>query len=82
MVAAIRFDPAALLAAIALVIGGIVVLGSNRSTWQQAVAASRAAEANRAELIDQLDLPLAGDNRPGVITPERRRIHPAPREPE
>jgi hypothetical protein len=62
---AMRYSPAALMAAIALVLGGIVVLGSNRSTSQQAVAALRAAEANRAQLINQLDLTPAGDNRSG-----------------
>jgi hypothetical protein len=60
---AIRFGAAALMAAIALVLGGIVVLGSNRSTSQQAAIALKTAEANRAELIGQLDLTLAGDNR-------------------
>jgi hypothetical protein len=77
----VRYTPAALMGAIALVLGGIVVLGSNRSTSQQAVAALRAAEANRAELIGQLDLTPAGGNRPGVIPAESRRIHPAAREP-
>jgi hypothetical protein len=62
---AIRFAPAALLAGIALVLGGIVVLGSNRSTAQQARAALRSAEANRAALIGQLDLPIAGESRLG-----------------
>jgi hypothetical protein len=62
---AMRYSPAVLMAAIALVLGGIVVLGSNRSTSQQAVTALRAAEANRAELINQLDLTPAGDNRLG-----------------
>jgi predicted nucleic acid-binding protein len=65
MFSAIRFDPAALIAAIALLTGGIVVLGSNRSTSQQALGRLRAAEANRAELIGQLDLTPAGDNRLG-----------------
>ena len=62
---AIRFDATAFIASIALVIGGTVVLGSNRSTSQQAIAQLRAAEADRAELIGQLDLPLAGDSRLG-----------------
>jgi hypothetical protein len=77
----IMYTPAALMGAIALVLGGIVVLGSNRSTSQQAVAALRAAEANRSELIGQLELTPAGGNRVGVIPAEGRRIHPAAREP-
>jgi hypothetical protein len=59
------YSPAALMAAIALILGGIVVLGSNRSTSQQAFAALRTAEADRAELISQLDLTPAGGNRAG-----------------
>jgi hypothetical protein len=78
---AMRYGPATLMGAIALVLGGIVVLGSNRSTSQQAVAALRAAEANRAELIGQLELTPAGGNRVGVIPAEGRRIHPAARDP-
>ena len=62
---AIRFDPVGFVASIALVIGGIVVLGSNRSTSQQATAQLRAAEIERAELIGQLDLPVAGASRLG-----------------
>jgi hypothetical protein len=77
----VRYTPATLMGAIALVLGGIVVLGSNRSTSQQAVAALRAAEANRAELIGQLELTPAGGNRVGVIPAEGRRIHPAARDP-
>jgi hypothetical protein len=65
MLGAIKLDPTTLIAAIAIVIGGTVVLGSNRSTSQQAVAALRTAESDRAELIDLLDLPVAGDERRG-----------------
>jgi hypothetical protein len=48
---AIRFDPMAMIGAIAIVIGGIVVFGSNMSTSKQAAVAIKAAEASRAELI-------------------------------
>jgi small neutral amino acid transporter SnatA (MarC family) len=60
MVGAIRFDPMALTAAIATVLGGIVLFGSNRSTSQEKTAALKAAEAQRAELIDKIDLTMVG----------------------
>ena len=61
MVGAIRIDPTALLAAIAAVIGGTVLLGSNSSTLAEMTAAMKTAEAERAALIDRLDLRLVGD---------------------
>ena len=48
----IRFDPALMVGAIAAIIGGIVVLGSNSSTSRQTMAAMKFAEAERAKLID------------------------------
>ena len=53
---AIRFDPMAMIAAITAVVGGIVLYGSNRSTLEQTMAAVRAAEAQRAELIGRIEL--------------------------
>jgi hypothetical protein len=52
------YSPAALVVAIAAVIGGIVLGGSNSSTWEQAEEQRRQAEASRAELIDGLQLRL------------------------
>jgi prefoldin subunit 5 len=49
------------LGTIALVLGGIVSLGSNVSTLRQTDAAIRAAEARRSKLIGQIDLRLVGD---------------------
>ena len=60
-VGAIRFDPKVMIAAIAAVLGGIVFLGSNRSTSDQAAVALRAAELRRAELIGTIDLRIVGN---------------------
>jgi hypothetical protein len=66
VVGAIRPDPLALTAAIAGVLGGIVLFGSNNSTAKQKNAALRAAEAERADLIGKIDLRLVGE-RGGTI---------------
>ena len=60
---AISFDPSILIGAIAAVIGGIVVLGSNSSTSKQTMAAMKAAETQRAELIEMIDLRTVGSSR-------------------
>ena len=49
------------LGSIALVLGGIVSLGSNLSTLRQTVAAISDAEAIRSDLIGGIDLRLVGD---------------------
>ena len=53
---AIRFEPATTIGAIAAVIGGVVVFGSNLTTSKQTITAIKAAETHRAELIDMIDL--------------------------
>jgi hypothetical protein len=53
--------PSTLIAASAAVIGGIVLLGSNATTWAQTEAALRAARAARTRLIGALDLRLVGE---------------------
>jgi hypothetical protein len=58
---AIRFDPMVMISGIAAVIGGIVFLGSNKSTSDAASAGLRAAEAQRAELIGAIDLRVVGE---------------------
>src|SRR5262249_1295966 len=48
---AVRFDPTVLIGAIAAVVGGMVIVGSNMSTLKQSVTEIKAAETRRAELI-------------------------------
>lgn len=57
---AIPFDPLAMTGAIAAGLGGIVVLGSNRSTAQEAAAQMAEAEAQRAALIGSIELRVVG----------------------
>jgi len=47
--------------AIAATLGGIVLFGSNSSTWKQTAAAIGEAEALRAELIGGMELRLVGE---------------------
>jgi hypothetical protein len=74
LLGAIRSDPAVMIAALAAVIGGIVLLGSNGSTAEEASADLAAAEAERAELIGAIDLRLV----PGhdAARPTNGRIMP------
>jgi len=59
----IRFDPTFMVGAIAAIIGGIVVLGSNSSTSRQTMAAMKLAETQRAKLIDMIDPRAVGTSR-------------------
>ena len=51
------------LGSIAMVLGGIVSLGSNVSTLRQTMAAMSAAELLRSDLIGNIDLRVVGDIR-------------------
>jgi hypothetical protein len=53
-------SPAAALGSIAVVLGGIVSLGSNVSTLRHTLAAISDAEALRSDLISRIDLRLVG----------------------
>ncbi|KRP90906.1 hypothetical protein AOQ72_34670 [Bradyrhizobium yuanmingense] len=55
------FGQIAALGSIALVLGGIVSLGSNISTLRQTDEAISAAEARRAALIGSIDLRVVAD---------------------
>lgn len=61
MFGAIGASAVAMLGSIALVLGGIVSLGSNISTLRQTDAAIGAAEALRSELIGSIDLKVVHD---------------------
>jgi len=53
---ALRFDPAVMMAAVAALLGGIVLWGSNRSTAAEAADEIAKAEQRRAALIGALEL--------------------------
>jgi hypothetical protein len=53
---ALRFDPAVMMAAVAALLGGLVLWGSNRSTAAEAADEMAKAEARRAALIGSLEL--------------------------
>jgi outer membrane murein-binding lipoprotein Lpp len=57
----VRFEPIAIIGIIALVLGGIVLLGSNRSTANELSGAIATAQARRAQLIGTMDLRLVSD---------------------
>jgi hypothetical protein len=59
--------PYVTVAALAAVIGGVVLAGSNSTTWKQTEAALAASEAMRADMIEHLQLRVVDE---GV-----RRIH-------
>ena len=69
---ALRFDPTLMVGAISATIGGVVILGSNSSTSQQTMAAMKAAETERGELIDVINPPAVGI---GEWEPSRPTIH-------
>jgi hypothetical protein len=61
IIGAVGFDPTVMIGAIAAVIGGTVIFGSNTSTLKQTMTDVKAAEAHRIELISRIDLRVVGD---------------------
>jgi glutamate 5-kinase len=61
MLGLIGSNQAAAIGSIAVVLGGIVSLGSNASTLRQTMAAMTTAEALRSDLISRINLRLVGD---------------------
>ena len=59
----ITFVPAAVITAIAAMIGGVVLFGSTTTTSKEISAAMRASEARRAELIGRMQLRVVGEDR-------------------
>jgi len=57
----VRYEPSATLGALAAVIGGVVLLGSNATTWGELDAERRKAEAQRDVLIGRLPLRVVGE---------------------
>jgi hypothetical protein len=55
----------AAIGSIAVVLGGIVSLGSNASTLRENMAAMNLAEALRSDLIDRIDLRVIGERNEG-----------------
>src|SRR5262245_20400006 len=54
IIGVIRFDPTVMIGAIAAVIGGTVVFGSNTSTLEETTKSIEAAKARRAEMASVL----------------------------
>ena len=63
----VAFDPTAFVAALTAALGGVVLLGSNKTTWDRTAADLHAAEAERAQLIGSIELRVVGE--------ERKTIH-------
>ncbi|MGB8639910.1 MAG: hypothetical protein WCD30_17510 [Pseudolabrys sp.] len=63
----ISFDPTIMIGALAAIIGGVVVFGSNSTTSKQITAAMKAAETQRAKLIDMIDFRGVGAGRGGGL---------------
>lgn len=64
LILVIPYIPETVIAAMAAMIGGVVLLGSNATTWTQAETALLAAEAARADLIGRMELRVVGEEKP------------------
>jgi hypothetical protein len=60
VVGMMAFDPTIFLAAVAAVLGGFVLLGSNKTTANDTADERAEAEAERAALIGSIDLRVVG----------------------
>jgi hypothetical protein len=64
IVGLVPFVPTLLFGSLAALIGGVVLAGSNSTTWKQTEAALAASEAMRRDLIEQLELRVIDDTMP------------------
>jgi|SRR5665213_349249 len=55
------FNPTPFIGALAATLGGVVLLGSNKTTWEETEIALRRAESARSALIGRMELRLIGD---------------------
>jgi hypothetical protein len=61
LIGILSLDVTAFVGTVAAMLGGVVLLGSNATTWDETETALRDAEAARAALIGQLRLRVVGD---------------------
>jgi hypothetical protein len=71
MLGAVSFIPAAVITAMAAIIGGVVLVGSTTTTSKEILAEMQATEAQRAELIGRMQLRVVGED-----TEEQQRRSP------
>jgi uncharacterized membrane protein YfcA len=62
----LRFYPSAFFGAVAAMIGGAVLLGSNKTTWEQTEEELSKAEALRDRFIGSIRMKVVGDEHPTV----------------
>lgn len=60
----VPFTPTFFIAALAATLGGVVLLGSNKTTWEETELALHQAETARADLIGGMSLRLVGETAP------------------
>ena len=61
LIGILRLDITAFVGTVAAMLGGVVLLGSNATTWDQTDVALRETEAARASLIGTMPLRVVGD---------------------
>ena len=61
MLSAVSYTPETTIAALAAIIIGVVLLGSNTTTWRETESALRASEAMRTDMIGRLELRTVDD---------------------
>jgi len=61
MLALVSYTPETTLTALAAIIIGVVLLGSNRTTWRETERALRASETMRADMLGRLELRTVDD---------------------